>query len=525
MNFSHESMNSLDAQHSPTRPEEVDSSTSFPVFLQVFKASLENVFRVREDLDQLSVNRGLPPYVLRDIMASSPFSTFIPVAYGGRGGHLDEGVALVEAASYESLALALVFGINWALFIQPVTKYGKQPAREKVLKDFVQNRKMGGLMITEPDYGSDALHMQSSWVEQDGLCHLHGTKHWAGLTGWADYWLLTARQQTPAKGLARDIDFFICDANAPGQQLVVEEKFPNLGLYMIPYGRNRIDVAVPETHRLTPHTTGIKMMLDILHRSRMQFPAMAMGFLTRILDEATSHCRNRLVGGKNLLSYDQVQARLAAIQSAFTICSAMCVNTTERAGLDKNLAMHGLEANAIKTCITDLMQEASQSLLQLVGAKGYRLDHFAGRAIVDSRPFQIFEGSNDILYAQIAESLLKQMKVAREKNLFRYLNSFDLTHRASGMLIKMLDFELNPSLTQRKLVELGHVVSRIVAMDLVMKLGERGFSKELINNTLVILQQEIAKFLTTCTFDNRTELIEADRDHPSWRDYCGQELT
>ncbi|MDT8444337.1 MAG: acyl-CoA dehydrogenase family protein [Desulfuromonadales bacterium] len=512
-------MNSPDAQHPPVRPEEVDSSTPFPVFLQVFKATLENVFHSREDLDQLSIKRGLPPYVLRDIMASRPFSTFIPVEYGGRGGRLDEGVALVEAASYESLALALVFGINWALFIQPVTKYGKQPARDEVLKDFVQNRKMGGLMITEPDYGSDALHMQSSWVEQGELCHLRGTKHWAGLTGWADYWLLTARHLIPGKGLARDIDFFICNNNAPGQQVVVEETFNNLGLYMIPYGRNRIHVAVPASHRLVPHTTGIKMMLDILHRSRMQFPAMAMGFLTRILDEATSHCRDRLVGGKNLLSYDQVQARLAAIQSAFTICSAMCVNTCERAGLGNNLAMHGLEANAIKTCITDLMQEASQSLLQLVGAKGYRLDHFAGRAIIDSRPFQIFEGSNDILYAQIAEVLLKQMKVVREKNLFKYLHSFDLTHRASGMLKHQLDFELDPALSQRKLVEIGQVVSRIVAMDLVLKLGERGFSRGLIDNCLINLQQEIAKFLKSCSFDNRSVLIETDREHPAWREW------
>jgi len=252
----------------------------------------------------------------------------------------------------------------------------------------------------------------------------------------------------------------------------------------------------------------------------MQFPSMAMGFITRILDEASSHCRDRLVGGKNLLSYDQVQARLARIQSAFTVCSAMCVNTCERAGLENNLATHGLEANAIKTCITDLMQDASQSLLQLVGAKGYRLDHFAGRAVVDNRPFQIFEGSNDILYAQISEALLKQMKVAREKNLFRYLNSFDLTHRASGLIKEMVDFELDPSLPQRKLVELGQVISRIVAMDLVLKLGEKGFSRELIDGSLANLQQEIAQFSACCTFENRSVMVESGQDHPSWRGFC-----
>ena len=510
------------AQGPPLKPEQVNSSTPFPVFLQAFTGSLENVFRIREDLDQLSAIRGLPPYVLREVMACSPFATFVPARYGGRGGSIEEGVALVETASYESLPLALVFGINWALFIQPVAKYGQAEARQAVLTDFVDNRKMGGLMITEPGYGSDALHMQTSWTDQDGRCHLSGTKHWAGLTGWADYWLLTARQLIPGKGLARDIDFFICDANAPGQRVVVEETFKNLGLYMIPYGRNLIDVTLPASCRLVPHSTGIKMMLDLLHRSRMHFPAMAMGFLRRILDEATSHCRERLVGGRNLLSYDQVQARLARIQSAVTICSAMCINTCERAGTEHNLAAHGLEANAIKTCITDLMQDAAQSLLQLVGAKGYRLDHFAGRAIVDSRPFQIFEGSNDILYVQITESLLKQMKVARERNLFSYLAGFELTRRASDRLRELLDFELDESLAQRKLTELGEAVSRIVAMELVIKLGERGFDRQLVDNSLANLEQEITMLLAHYTFEIRCALVESERSHPSWRDYCGE---
>ena len=239
---------------------------------------------------------------------------------------------------------------------------------------------------------------------------------------------------TPNKGLARDIDFFICDANAPGQRVVVEEKFHNLGLYMIPYGRNRIDVEIPATHRLVPHSTGIKMMLDLLHRSRLNFPSMAMGFLTRILDEATSHCRDRLVGGAACSA--TTRCRPAWPASSRRSRSARRCASTPASGPASTTTWppHGLEANAIKTCITDLMQEAAQSLLQLVGAKGYRLDHFAGRAVVDSRPFQIFEGSNDILYVQIAEALLKQMKVARERNLCRYLGGYALTRRASARL-------------------------------------------------------------------------------------------
>ena len=502
-------------------PADMSHATApFDEFLNTFKTRMHNVFHEREDMNRLSTGRGLPPYVLREVMACNPLSVFIPAEYGGRGPKPQEGIAVIEAASYESLALALIFGINWALFLQPVAKYGQEEAKQSVFDGFLKERKMGGLMITEPDYGSDALHMQTSWSEQDGLCHLRGTKHWAGLTGWADYWLLTARKSGGPRGLARDIDFFICDANAPGQHVVVEERYNNLGLYMIPYGRNRIDVKIPSGYRLVPHSTGIKMMLDLLHRSRMQFPSMAMGFLTRLLDEATAHCRDRLVGGKSLLDYDQVQARLARIQSAFTVCSAMCVNTTERAGIAKDLAPHGLEANAVKTCITDLMQDAAQSLLQLSGAMGYRLDHIAGRAVVDSRPFQIFEGSNDILYAQISEALLKQMKVAKQNNLYSFLKDYKLTRHASDRLKALLQFEIDAAMAQRKLVELGQVISRIIAMELVIKLGERGFDQQLIAASLATLQQEVTGLLSSYACDHRAALIDPDKGHPSWRNFC-----
>ena len=45
---------------------------------------------------------------------------------------------------------------------------------------------MGGLMITEPDFGSDALNMQTSNVKEGSNYHIKGTKHWQGLTGMAD---------------------------------------------------------------------------------------------------------------------------------------------------------------------------------------------------------------------------------------------------------------------------------------------------------------------------------------------------
>lgn len=93
---------------------------------------------------------------------------------------------------------------------------------------------------------------------------------------------------------------------------------------MIPYGLNKIDIKVPQQNKLIPESTGLKMMLDILHRSRLQFPGMGMGFLKRMMEEASKHCQERQVGTGNLLCFDQVQFQLSKMQSFFTLCSAMC---------------------------------------------------------------------------------------------------------------------------------------------------------------------------------------------------------
>ncbi len=490
----------------------------FPQFIQEFKEQLKHLFHVRGDIDQLSIKRGIPPFMLREIMAENPLATYIPEQYGGRGGHIHEGLALAAAASYESLPLSLGFGINWALFLQPTGKYGQEQAKEAVFTDFLRNRKMGGLMITEPDFGSDALHMQSCYSQENEKYHIQGTKHWAGLTGWADYWLLTARHKNSDGSLKRDIDFFICNVSEPDQNIEVEEFYENLGVYMLPYGRNRIDVKVPAIQKLQPQSTGIKMMLDLLHRSRMQFPGMGMGFLQRMLDEAVNHCQQRQVGGKSLFNYDQVQQRISRLQSAYTICSAMCFNSSQKAGVENNLAALGLEANSVKTYVTDLMQSSAQSLLQLVGAKGYRLNHIAGRAIVDSRPFQIFEGSNDILYIQIAEAIQKQIQRTKQMNLLQFLQQHELTSRAAEQLKKLLNFNLKQPLTQRKLTEFGEIISRIIAMDLVLKLADSGFKKELINNAINNLYQDIAALVNGFNSSNSTGYIEEYEEGSSWFD-------
>ncbi|MBX2951390.1 MAG: acyl-CoA/acyl-ACP dehydrogenase [Leadbetterella sp.] len=494
---------------------------NFDLFINRFKTRLKALFHDESNINELSLNRGLPDDVWNGIMEMHPLSVAIPKEFGGRGAEVRECLGILSAASYEALPLSLTFGINIALFLEPLAKYGNPEIQAPIFDKFMKEQAMGGLMITEPDYGSDALNMRTSYTETADGYSINGQKHWQGLTGMADFWIVAARKKVQESDLARDVEFFVTDNSRPEQKIVVEHYFNNLGLYMIPYGLNTVDVQVPHNQKLIQHSTGIKMMLDILHRSRLQFPGMGMGFIQRMLDEALSHTTRRKVGGQPLSVMDSVRFQLSRIQAAYTLASGMCAHSSSMSGIAFDVAGEGVQANSMKALVTDLMQESAQICVQLSGSSGYKIDHIAGRGIVDSRPFQIFEGSNEMLYTQISEILVKQMKKLKVTNFSEYLNTFEVTARVAPMFRKHLDFELPAVLVQRQTVVLGKIIARLVCLQYVDEMVEKGFRKDLYENCVKHIRMDIKKLSTDLSDYNNAEPILDYQEGSAWADYIG----
>ncbi len=499
---------------------ELNTSISYSDFLDSFKNTLKTVFYERDNIEKFTQKRGFPALVLREIMSHAPLSVAIEKKYGGRGAIVKECLGLLSTSSYESLPLSLTFGINIALFLEPVGKYAQESVKQGIFTRFLTKQNLGGLMITEPEYGSDALGMQTSNVYKDGKYHIKGIKHWQGLTSLADFWLMTSRSKKENGELGRDIDFFITDESIPEQRIVVEELFNNIGLYPIPYGRNNVDIVVPEEYKLVPESTGLKLMMDLLHRSRIQFPGMGMGFIHRMFDEALKHTKGRMVGGKSLFELDEIKHALGRMQSAFTISSAMCFKSCQFSGIENNMAPHGVEANSMKAYVSDLMFESSNRLTQLLGAKGYREESLGARGIVDSRPFQIFEGANGMLYSQLAEMIAKLMMRKKIPNLLEFLSQYNLTDKVAERFKSLLNFKIEGKLPQRKLVVLGQILARIVCAQQVVEMGIGGFRPDLIRDSLETMKYDVSSLLSAFKFSTDVNPIEEYREGSTWLDLC-----
>jgi len=190
----------------------------------------------------------------------------------------------------------------------------------------------------------------------------------------------------------------------------------------------------------------------------------------------------------------------------------MCAYSTKKASCSDDLSGSVVVANSIKALVTDYMQEASQSLMQLFGAKGYKIESWASKAVVDSRPFQIFEGSNDILYQQISEGVCKGMRNLKSRNLYDYLSSYELTTKAAPYFKKDLSFEIPSNIAQDKLVQLGRVLARVISIDFTLDLDKPGFSTDLVKSSVEHVRGEVLALVSSFTESLPVNFVEDYRD-------------
>jgi alkylation response protein AidB-like acyl-CoA dehydrogenase len=436
------------------------------------------------------------------------FRVFIPPEHGGLYRSYSESMALVSTAAYHSLELSLMLGITSSLFLMPVARYAQPEARGRVLADFQNRRLLAGMMMTEPDFGTNIMGILTSFRAEGPGYRVRGAKHWAGLSGVGEYWLVSARKARDTGALGREVDFFIVRSDQSGYQF--EQFYPAAGLAAITYGLTRFDVHVPAENKLCGPHTNIRIMYDILNRSRISISAIAAGATRRLVDETVRWCAGRVVFGQPLAAYEQVQHRLAAMQAASTICHAACAfaGALLDAHQAPELFFEMLVANIVKVTTTDLLQMAAQSGVQLRGGQGFRRDHYTGKAFTDSRPFQIFEGSNDVLYEAIAAQLIGEARKLGLATLHETLARHPALPPPALPADLLRDLPMATADSQIDRVLFGKLISRYATIGILQAAAPApALRPELVDSAIAYLRAECEGFQHERTTGFRARFI------------------
>ena len=337
-------------------------------------------------------------------------AAFLPEEYGGQGFDFLTELILNEELSWGCAGIAVCIQ-SMALAMAGIRASGTDEQKRRWLPEFTNPDRLvlGGLGLTEPDSGSDALAMKTRATRVSDGYVLNGTKQFCTNGGIADYHVIYANTD-PSKGPA-GIASFLVEKDTPGLRMGRKEK--KLGVRASHTAQVILeDCHVPLDHRLGGEPgadgagPGALGALATLEATRPGVAAGALGIARAAYEFALEYAQDRMQFGKPLWQHEAVGFKLADM--AMKIDAARLL--IWRAGwmATRGDAFERAEGSMAKCFAADVAMEVTTDAIQVLGGYGYIKEYPVEKWFRDAKIYQIWEGTAEIQRLVISRAIAGQ---------------------------------------------------------------------------------------------------------------------
>lgn len=350
--------------------------------------------------DRMDRDDWFPRELFRRLGEHGFLGPTVPVEYGGLGlGYRSQAIILEEIAR-ASPALALSVGAHSNLFADNVARNGSESQRRHYLPKVATGEWIGGLALTEPDAGSDAVALRTRAERHGDGFRITGSKQFITNGPVADVLLVYAKT-APSRG-AHGISAFLVPRDAPG--FAVAKKLDKMGMRGSPTGELSFrDTPVSEEALVGRENEGVAVMMGGLNAERAVLAAIPVGIMAECLERSVAYSQQREQFGQKIGEFELIQAKLADM---YTELSAARLLTF--AALDE-LAQEPRRLRASAAALTYASEASTRAALEAVqihGGYGYMRDLPLERLARDAKLLEIGAGTSEIRRLLVARDLL-----------------------------------------------------------------------------------------------------------------------
>ncbi|MEM7252844.1 MAG: acyl-CoA dehydrogenase family protein [Pseudomonadota bacterium] len=334
----------------------------------------------------------------------------IPVEHGGSGlDYLTAGLIL-EAMAEANPSVAWSAIAHGNLCLDNIYRNATEAQRATFVPDLCSGRRVGGIAMTEPEAGSDAIGSMRTRAVRDGEhFYITGTKTFISNATIADVLLLYAKTE-PGDG-SRGVTAFIFETDTPG--FCVARKLDKMGWRGSPIAEIVFDNAkVAVANVLGEPGRGVGVMMSGLDVERVMVAPLSLGTAERALRLSIEYAKSRRQFGQAIAGFQLIQAKLAhmfmrleaarsLVYRALSQCDAM--SDLKEAGRGEIHMLCAAAVHEAARAASFIMDEAAQ----IHGGNSYMRDTEINRLYRTAKVMEIAAGTQEIRQLIVAQELLR----------------------------------------------------------------------------------------------------------------------
>lgn len=327
---------------------------------------------------------------------------FVPEAYGGAPMSIRLYLRVVQIISEACASTGIIYATNYH-GMKPLIDVGTEEQKQRLLP-LIAEGGLGALAITEPEAGSDATGMKTSFTPDGDDIIVNGTKIFITNGNIADRILLFGKWSEiddPKKAISA----LIFEKDTPGFEVIrLEEKMGHRASPTAAIAFN--NARVKRANLLGNPGDGLSILLSSLNKSRPSVAAHALGIATAAFKDMVTYINDRKQSGRKIIEFQGNQFMLADLATDLAMAESWLDYVS---GLfERGESDFGLEASMIKMRASDLAMRISTEAVQMHGGYGYCADYRVERLMRDAKITQIWEGTNQVHRQLIGRSFIKK---------------------------------------------------------------------------------------------------------------------
>jgi isovaleryl-CoA dehydrogenase len=321
---------------------------------------------------------------------------------GGAGLDAVSATIAMEEMGAVDASTTLSYLAHAILCVNQIGKNGTAAQKEKYLPKLISGEWLGGMGMSEPDAGSDALGMKTKAVLEGKHYILNGSKTWITNGPNGDVFYCYAKTG-PGK---KDVSTFIIERSAPG--FSTGKKFSKMGMRASPTGELVFDnCRVDAANRVGDEKGSLKMMMRNLDLERITISGISLGIARASINAATKYAKERKAFGKPIGYFQQIQERISEAASWYEACRSLTYQAAKMWDLG---LLTGKEASTLaakaKLQSAQMATLVALDAIQIFGGYGYTREFPVERFMRDAKLIEIGAGTNEILRVIIAKQML-----------------------------------------------------------------------------------------------------------------------
>ncbi|MDD5090602.1 MAG: acyl-CoA dehydrogenase family protein, partial [Candidatus Wallbacteria bacterium] len=290
-----------------------------------------------------------------------------------------------------------------SLFCYPVQKYGTEEQKHRFLTPLTDGSKIGAFALTEPEAGSDAVHLETTAVPDGKNYIVNGSKIFISGGDIADFVVVMAKVVPNRKRRRGRITAFVMERTAPGFSTGTKEK--KLGIRAS--GTAELvfeDCPVPANNILGEVGQGFDIAMDTLDCGRISIGAQALGIATGAFEAAVKYSKERKQFGQSISKFQAIQWMLADMSTRIDAARLLVYRAAHLKDQGRPI---GLASAQAKLYASEVAMWATTKALQIHGGYGYMRDYPIQRFFRDAKITEIYEGTSEIQRLVIARHILE----------------------------------------------------------------------------------------------------------------------